>query len=332
MRRIKSGLPNASWLLRKKPVNDHIVTAQLPPTPDYAPFREGPFKLAMGLQPLDLRDWIEPDDRFVAELAEKERLLTERHQEVFVVLPEAAEGSAELLETLVVHVVSRFPTVYQRNGEILHNLLTKQTWNLERTELHPLDLAGRLVQEDFCVMKPDPADGVYRLVGASVCFPTRWRMLEKMGKSLTAIHDPVPGYEEQLASTVDRYFERIKVDKPVWRMNWSIIDDPTLFQPTGHGRKGLNPDITPDNVGEKLWLRMERQTLRRLPRSQDVIFTIRVYVRSFHYFVSRPERAATLAAAIRALPEPMRLYKSLPPFIDAALAWLDRVAAAKWEA
>lgn len=280
----------------------------------------------MGLQPLDLRDWIEADERFLAELAEKKRLLNERHSEVFAVLPEAAEGSAELLAVLVEHLVARFPTVYWRAGEVLLNLLTRQQWNLERMELHPLDLAGRLVQEDFCVMKQDPLDGVYRLVGASVCFPTRWRILEKMGKPLTAIHGPVPGYAEQLASTVDRYFERLKVDKPVWRMNWSIIDDPTLFQPTGHGRKGLNPDITPENASEKLWLRMERQTLRRLPKSQNVIFTIRVYVRPFHSLADRPERAATLAAAIRALPEPLRLYKSLPPFLDAVLAWLDRIA------
>jgi hypothetical protein len=299
---------------------------QFPPPADYAPFKDGPFRLAMGLFPLELHDWIEPDEHMAVELAEKERLLRERPHEVFASLPEAAEGSAETLALLVEHLLARFPTLYEREGDVLRNLVTQQGWDLAKTELHPLDLAGRLVQEDLCLMKQAVGSDVYCLVAASLCFPTRWRLLEKLGRPLNTIHAPIPGYEEQLASTMDRYFDRLKVDKPVWRANWSLIDDPTLFQPTGHGRKGHNPDITAENAGEKIWLRMERQTLRRLPRSQDILFTIRVYVRPLREFTARPDRAATLAAAIRALPEPMRLYKSLPPFIDAVLAWLDRVA------
>ena len=306
---------------------DSLPLPQFPPSPDYAPFREGPFKLTMGLQPLDLREWIEPDGRMVVELEEKERLLRERHGEVFAALPEAMAGSREVLDLLVAYLPMQFPTVYKHEGNILHNVATGQSWDLSQTALHPLDLAGRLVQEDLCLMQKDVNTEEFRLVGASLCFPTRWRLLEKMGKSLDVIHEPIPGYEEQLASTVNRYFERIKVDKPVWRLNWSMIDDPELFQPIGHGRTERNPDITPENAGEKLWLRIERQTLRRLPRTHDVLFTIRVHVRPLRELAAHPKHAAALAAAMRALPEPMRLYKSLLPFIDAALAWLDRAAA-----
>jgi dimethylamine monooxygenase subunit A len=279
-----------------------------------------------GLQPLDLQDWIEPDEHFVSELAEKERLLRERHHEVFAVLPEALAGSMEVLDLLAAHLPARFPILYRSEGDLLYNLVTSQRWNLSQQVLHPLDLAGRLVQEDLCLMQHDFTSDTYRLVGASLCFPTRWQLAEKMGKSLTIIHEPVHGYEEQLASTVDRFFERLRVEKPVWRLNWGLIDDPALFQPTGHGRKGLNPDITAENAGEKLWIRMERQTLRRLPRTQDVLFTIRVHVRPLRQLEAHPEQAATLASALRNMPEPTRLYKSLPPFLDAVLAWLDQAA------
>jgi hypothetical protein len=279
-----------------------------------------------GLQTLELQDWIEPDEHFASELIEKERLLRERHHDVFAVLPEALAGSTEVLELLAVHLPSRFPALYRREDNLFYNLVTHQRWNLSQQVLHPLDLAGRLVQEDLCLMQHDPASNTYRLVGASLCFPTRWRLADKMGKSLTVIHEPVPGYEEELASTVDRFFERLRVEKPVWRINWGLIDDPTLFQPTGHGRKGLNLDITAENAGEKLWIRMERQTLRRLPHTQDVLFTIRVHIRPLQQLQSYPERAAILASAIRGMPEPLRLYKSLPPFLKAVLAWLERVA------
>jgi hypothetical protein len=303
-------------------------TPLFPPAPDYAPFSLGPFRLSMGLRPLDLQDWIEPDEHMAVELAEKERLLRDRHPEVFAALQEATESAAEVLELLAAHLPTRFPTLYRREGTLLTNLVRQQTWDLARPALHPLDLAGRLVQEDLCLMAEAPR-AVYRLVGASLCCPTRWRLAEKLGKPLTAIHAPVPGYEDQLASTMDRFFARLKPDKPVWRLNWSLADDPTLFQPTGQGRRERTPEITADNAGEKLWLRMERQTLRRLPRTHAILFTIRVHVRPLLHLARRPEQAALFAAALQALPEPMRLYKSLSPFLAAVLTWLDRVTAAR---
>ncbi len=295
-----------------------------PAPPDYAPFRAGPFRLSMGLMPLDLKDWIEPDSQCAVELKEKERLLTERHAAVFAARPEAALGAAETLALLVEHLPRRFPAWYRRSGGWLDNCATGQRWAIDPPALHPLDLAGRLIQEDLCLMQRQTPTQVYHLVGASLCFPTRWRLADKIGKPLNAIHAPIPGYAERLAPTMDKFFDRLKVEKPVWRLNWSLMDDPTLFQPTGHGRTGVNTDITPENAGDTLWLRMERQTLRRLPRSRDILFTIRVYVRPLAHLASQPARAAQLAAALRALPPSMRRYKSLPPFMEAALTWLDR--------
>jgi len=295
--------------------------------PDHLPFRAGPFRLTMGLVPLDLHDWIAPDERMALELGDKERLLHERHHEVFAALPAAAEGSAEVLALLVDHLPRHFPTLYRRTGERLENLVTGQCWSLTESALHPLDLAGRLVQEDLCLMQRQEGTETYCLVGASVCFPTRWRLAEKMGQTVEAIHAPVPGYDEQLAPTMDRFFRRLKVERPVWRINWSLMDDPALFQPTGHGRQAYNAHITAQNAGETLWLRMERQTLRRLPRTGDILFTIRVLLRPLHALATRPEDAAALAATLRALPPAMQRYKSLAPFLDAVLAWLDHVVA-----
>ena len=304
-----------------------LLHAPFPPPPDYTPFQPGPFRLSMGLMPLDLKDWIEPDEDLVIELREKERLLSQQHTEVFATLPQAAAGSAEVLELLVDHLPTRFPELYTRDRDQFNNLATGQHWDITQHTLHLLDLAGRLVQEDLCLMQRNAATKVYHLIAASLCFPTRWRLADKIGKRLNTIHAPIPGYEEQIASTMDKFFDRLKVDKPVWRLNWSLMDDPTLFQPTGQGRTGANTDITAQNAGEKLWLRMERQTLRRLPRTKDILFTIHVHVKPLAQLVTQPERAAQLTGAVRALPQPVRLYKSLPPFIDAALAWLDGVEA-----
>jgi hypothetical protein len=40
-------------------------TLLFPPAPDYAPFKAGPFRLSIELRPLELQDWIEPDEHMV---------------------------------------------------------------------------------------------------------------------------------------------------------------------------------------------------------------------------------------------------------------------------
>jgi len=107
------------------------------------------------------------------------------------------------------------------------------------------------------------------------------------------------------------------------RLNWSVLDDPAMYQPTGKWREATNSAITPDNAGETLYLRVERQTLRRLPQSDAILFGIRVHSYLLGRAITKPEHAARLAEAVRALPEATIHYKSLKAFGPALLAWLD---------
>ena len=115
-------------------------------------------------------------------------------------------------------------------------------------------------------------------------------------------------------------FDRLRAQRPVWRINWGLVTDPALFQPDPPVDAGR--DITPANAGERLWLRLERQTLRRLPRSGDVLFTIRIYVEPLAALAEDEEKRVGLAAALHALAPGMRGYKGVEPFLDAALGWL----------
>lgn len=85
------------------------------------------------------------------------------------------------------------------------------------------------LQEDVCLMMK--VDGKLRLMSGAVLFPQRWHLLEKTGMDMRSIHLPVPLYADVIGSTVDQFMDRLKVGKPVWRANWAIVDDPTLFQP-----------------------------------------------------------------------------------------------------
>lgn len=289
------------------------------------PFLEPPYRMTMGLRPLAAAEWIMIDAAFATELAEKERLLAAHREQVFAALPDGLAGSREVLDRLAAHLPERFPGHYCRDGSSLVRLHDACRFEVETPDLHPLDLAGRLVQEDLCLMRRR-AEG-HVLVAASLCFPTRWRLAEKLGRPLDAIHAPVPGFAARLGQPVDRFFDRLAADKAVWRANWGIADDPTLFQPSGHFRGEHNAAITRENAGNTLWLRVERQTLTRLPRSGDVLFTIRILQEPLAGTAADPSRAARLASLIRSMPDELKRYKSLLPFEAALLAYLDAAAA-----
>ncbi len=139
----------------------------------------------------------------------------------------------------------------------------------------------------------------------------------------TAVHGPVPLYADRLATPVDRFMGKVKPGHIASRLNWSVLDDPAMFQPGGKWREAANTAVTPDNAGERLYLRVERQTLTRMPQSDAVLFGIRVHNYPLAAAINRPADAARLAEAVRALPEATVHYKSLKAFGPALLAWLD---------
>ena len=186
----------------------------------------------------------------------------------------------------------------------------------------PLDLCGRLVADDLCLLLPTP--GGWRLMGAVLCFPNRWRLADKLGKPLPGIHRPVPGYAAKLAVPVDRFFDALTVDRPVWRTNWALNDDPALFQPVETAQEDPDQTITAANAATRLFLRVERQTLRRLPRTGAVVFTIRTYQVPIGSL--SPAQAADLAGVIRTTPEDTARYKGLTRTAKPSLEFLDRIA------
>ena len=287
----------------------------------YLPFEGGPFRMSMSLTTVPESAWFEIDDRYIDELSERRRLLAVRHDDVFGALPPSDAARAEALRDIVTNLTTHVPQWFSRTGGSLHNALTGETLDLSTTVCDPLELAGRLVQEDLCIIQN--ADDGPRFTAAILCFPSRWRLHEKLGKPLIAVHGPVPHYAERLATPVDRFMAKVKPGHIASRLNWSVLDDPAMYQPTGKWREATNSAITPDNAGETLYLRVERQTLRRLPQSEAILFGIRVHSYLLGRAITKPEHAARLAEAVRALPEATIHYKSLKAFGPALLAWLD---------
>ena len=284
-------------------------------------FDPGPYRMAMGLVATDPDELIELDEHYEPEMAERRRLLAVRHGDVFATMPDSAAARREVLEVLAELLPRRFPAWFGRDGAVLHNRLTGERWDLEDLPHDPLEVAGRLVQEDLCLLRLMPEGPV--LDAAVLCFPSRWSLAEKLGQKLALIHARVPFYAERLAKPVDRLMPNLRDGKLVVRLNWGMTDDPALYAESRKFCREHNPDVTAQNAGAKTWLRVERQTLRLLPASGAVLFGIRTHLYTVGRLAAVPHVAADLARAVRGLPPEMALYKSIPPFRTALLDYLD---------
>jgi hypothetical protein len=131
-------------------------------------------------------------------------------------------------------------------------------------------MLSQLIQEDLVIHQP--MGQVHGMTAALLCFPASWTLSQKIGKPLVGIHAPVPEYDTRLAKRVQRLFDGVQVDHPIWRANLLRYDDPTLFQPRTEG----NP--RPVGTDQSRYERSERQTLFRLPQSRAVVFAIHTVV------------------------------------------------------
>ncbi|WP_306132354.1 heme-dependent oxidative N-demethylase family protein [Roseivivax marinus] len=218
-----------------------------------------------GIRPLEPAEWLLVDDAFAAQMAERERLITTGREAVIAECPGARPAILEALEV----ILERLPEGYAREGDDVVRP-DGATAQIDRTD--PLATLGHLVQDDICIMqRPDGGDE-HVLTAAVLCFPARWRLAEKIGRPLIAIHEPVPEYDSDLAPRVQRLFDGVRVGRPLWRVNELWTDNPTLFQPEP-------PANRPKWRGaESRYLRSERQCLVRLPETGAVVFSIHTYM------------------------------------------------------
>lgn len=280
----------------------------------YFPLSGGGYVPQLGLAPLDLNDWIEVDDDALAQLCLRSELLDTKRAEVLQVRPGADALCLDLHEGLRIHLARTFPASYANPEDAPFRVaITDRSFPPPRSGVEALDQIGRWIQEDVCLLSPQPP---VVLEAGCVCFPSRWSLNDKIGKSADAIHRPVPRYQETIARPTASFLEKIQVDKPMSRLNWTVHDSDHLHCPADERPRD---DITADNVLEETFLRVERQTLRRLPRSGAVVFTIKTYLTPMREVLSNPGRRRVFVETVRGLPEESARYKGMQVILPALL-------------
>lgn len=274
--------------------------------PRYQPYLDvaaTPFRWRLGLRPLDLADWLVLDECYDAEISRKREVMAAHPTTAFRVLDDIEPEATEVRDAIVDHLRRLDdPRVPEPDAR-----------------LHPLDAAARLVQEDLVVLVE--RDGRVVCGGGSVCFPNRWDLASKVGRSMAEIHEPVAQLNADLADPIDKFLGRLTPQKSFWRLGWGILDTDELYQATD----GTAPPRPGDAPPEAHYLRVERETLRRFPQTGCILFTIHTFMSPIAG-VPASHDAARLADAIDGLPPAVAEYKQLDDSGPAIAAWLRQLA------
>lgn len=151
--------------------------------------------------------------------------------------------------------------------------------------------------------------------------------------------------------SMERFFRRLPVDKPVIRNNYFV----QVVQPIDSARRNgtledrldpeelswstttngledefthglpVHPSEVPVVTADTLRLRTERQTLRRLPHTGAIVFTIRTYVVPVTE-LAKEGLAGRFASAVRSWPEDVQRYKGKALYGDILIRYLESEA------
>jgi hypothetical protein len=175
--------------------------------------------------------------------------------------------------------------------------------------LPPMDQCrwlGEHWETDFLLLKPGP-DGIFRLKGGALCFPSHWDLNSKMGRTVAEIHDPVPGLNAELGRSIDGFLAKIRPGISWERHNWGLSRSPELNQHPSRNLPRLDETVTLEDV----WWRLEEQSLVALPQSGGVLFGIRVTVHPLAHVRAHPAARKGLRQALETMPDEMARYKGI---------------------
>ncbi|KAF8415876.1 hypothetical protein EV426DRAFT_628728 [Tirmania nivea] len=279
------------------------------PTP-WRPYKPLDYQLTMGLSSLEPSQWIQIDNGYTERIAKRKALIENYPTVVYGFKPEIVPAIEELYEYLLgYYLPKRYPGLFRirlkgsgltSEDSWLENLVTgechpivpptahtTQATASERAQAadHSLRAIATTIEEDFLILLPDSLlpdggeESKYKLRAFCMCFASGVNPSDLLGKPLTAIHALVPGYKAKLEMSIDRFFGRMQVGRLWRRWNWGITTHNELCFAIGnetYEREMPKPMESSDPA--QAHLRVEYQTMTRLPNTQAVVFTSRTYL------------------------------------------------------
>ncbi|KAF2120187.1 hypothetical protein BDV96DRAFT_674465 [Lophiotrema nucula] len=295
---------------------DTLSTVQPYPLP---PFRERPPNyMQMGLKKLDIDAWLTVDKNYRDQHGVRKKLLDRKKEEVLQVTDDGEEACIELMEEVVGFLVKKYPKYFQlveRDGrtKVLNAIMEEEFCVQRPYEMHPLEVCARLANEDFNILFKSEFSGEHVLAASATLFPAGWRLRERIGTSVSLLHNPVPQWQDIPDILSHSYFTRLSETSCMERHSFFIqinpgdrtLQDLLFIQNPQDFFPGRISALSPSHI----IVRRERQSFRRLPKSNTVVFTVKT---TMQRLIDVPEaNRPALVSEIKAWPEDIAAYKGL---------------------
>ena len=300
---------NSEWAIRRFPF----------------PFHEDSYMYSVNLEPhLSLRPGsvyektFDVDEHYVSEMRDRARVLSDdplRCQS----LPHMTLAGWDLLELIMVEKAKDYPDLFElhRAGDRWHWInkplgIEQKFTFLDETTLPcgPMEYITRQAQGDFALL--DHRDDNLWMDAGMVTTQADWSLDFDIGMNFYEWHAPVPkAHELGVFQRALKFLLNLQQGAPVRRLNWTMTVNPLLdTSPENYHKWGVQKtSVTSENVGSKYHLRVELQTLFRLPRSNALAFPIRCYLIRLEDLVTVPKWGRRLHRVLRDLPEELATYK-----------------------
>jgi dimethylamine monooxygenase subunit A len=300
----------------------------------YFPFTEK-FDLKMGTSVLPGdQPFIECDEEYMKEVQLKRNLLVQDHAYYFKAAESTIPAQWEVVEKVLTTLAQHYPEHFYLEQDAgrwhwdnkMLNERHEFTYGDSSTlPLMPLDWVGRQIQEDLILLNKESV-----LVAGQLCFPSGWCLDEKVNRHFLEIHGPLPIVLNPLIQTAGSFIERIPVNKTIVRNNWGFRVSNALDLSSKHTLlyrallDGVSYQLTQDTIGSTLYLRVEHQTLSRLPVSGNILFTIHTYQSPLEEEAKDASRMRTLSSFLKTVPAELFVYKLMTPFAQSLIDFVDQ--------
>jgi hypothetical protein len=301
--------------------------------PLYRPYRWAAADFQVGLRPIRANQWILIDPGHEAIMREKRERLAAFPTLYYRTLPDSLAAQQELRERVIAHVVTDHAEHFERTGPLVRSRVTGVECDLTDQSTEPLRQLSDLIEEDFMLIQE--VDGAPRITAASNAYSSSGRLVASVGRDIAWAHQPVPGLTLKLGPRINRVLDSVHTATPCERFNWQLTPMSTIFFPhddphaaNAAAMHGIRRSLceNPERAGELLWIRVERQTLSRLPDSRAVAFSLHTYSDPLSSLRADVESVRAMLALLRAYSEERWKYSEMDIVREPVIAWLESAA------
>ena len=301
--------------------------------PLYRPYRWAVADFQLGLRSIRPENWILIGAGHAEMMRQKCDRLDNYKRFYYRTLPNSLPAQRELRERLIAHLAADHSQSFEKSGSVVRSLITGQTIDLDDDSTEPLMQVSYLIEEDFMLL--EEVGGTIQITAASNAYSSSGRLVDSVGHDMEWAHAPVPRLTRKLGGKINRVLSSIHAATPCERFNWQITPIATVFFPhddphaaNAAAMREVLAELCrdPARAGDLLWVRVERQTLMRLPDSNAVAFSLHTYSDPLSCLKSDRESVRAIWTLLNNYSEERWKYSEMDIVREPLMIWLEAAA------